>query len=421
MADGDVRVPQTAVLRNPEFLKLWIGQVISALGDSVAYMGLSFLILYRLGGSAIDVGKMMIAATIPTLVLGPVAGVFVDRWSRRRVMIVADVIRGLIYLAMPFATSLVWVYIGIFCASVMSRFFNPAKSAIVPSLVPPAELLAASGLNQTSGAVVSIVGPALGGALAGAFGPAAALGANAVSFFISGFLIAAIRIDERAGRSGSSATATGAPVRPLAAVLRQLADGLRFIGSQRVVRFYTAFFAMCMLCLGGINVLFVPFAKDVLGFNIQMIGLSESSQAVGGLIGAVVVTLIAGRMKPTRLIFGSVVVMGLLLAALGLNRAPLVALLLMAGIGAALSALNIPFSAEMLKLIPDAVRGRVWAAFGSATDGCSLISMAVLPAVATRTGLVPVITAVGIAVGLLGALATMADRRLSCRGVRSMG
>lgn len=167
--------------------------------------------------------------------------------------------------------------------------------------------------------------------------------------------------------------------------------------------------------------LFVPFAKDVLGFNIQMIGLSESSQAVGGLIGAVVVTLIAGRMKPTRLIFGSVVVMGLLLAALGLNRAPLVALLLMAGIGAALSALNIPFSAEMLKLIPDVVRGRVWAAFGSATDGCSLISMAVLPAVATRTGLVPVITAVGIAVGLLGALATMADRRLSCRGVRSMG
>lgn len=424
MADGDVRVPQTAVLRNPEFLKLWAGQVISALGDSVAYMGLSFLILYRLGGSAIDVGKMMIAATIPTLVLGPVAGVFVDRWSRRRVMIVADVIRGLIYLAVPFATSLAWVYIGIFCASIMSRFFYPAKSAIVPSLVASTDLMAASGLNQTSGAVVSIVGPALGGALAGTFGPGAALAANAVSFFISGILIAAIRINEPAGRVATAAlapVAAAAPDRSLAAVLRQLADGLRFLGSQRAVRFYTGFFAACMLCLGGINVLFVPFAKDVLGFSIQMIGLSESSQAVGGLIGAIVVTLIAARMKRARLIFGSVVAIGLLLAALGLNRAPLAALLLMAGIGAALSALNIPLSAELMKLIPDAVRGRVWAAFGAATDGCSLISMAVLPVVATRTGLVPVITAVGIAVGLLGALATMADHRLSCRGVRSMG
>lgn len=408
MASDAGASPQAAVLRNSEFLKLWIGQIISALGDSVAYMGLSFLILYRLGGSAIDVGKMMIAATIPTLVLGPVAGVFVDRWPRRRVMIVTDVVRGLIYLAMPFATSLAWVYIGIFCSSVMSRFFNPAKSAIVPSLVPPAELMAASGLNQTSGAVVSIIGPALGGALAGTFGPAAALGSNALSFFISGLLIAAIRVDERAGRGQLPApAATAAPDRSLAAVWRQLADGVRFIASSRAVRFYTGFFAACMLCLGGINVLFVPFAKDVLGFNIQMIGLSESSQAIGGLIGGIIVTLMAARIKPTRLIFGSVVVMGLLLAALGLSRAPLVALLLMAGIGIALSALNIPFSAEMMKLIPDAVRGRVWAAFGSATDGCSLISMAVLPVVATRVGLVPVITAVGIAVGLLGALAML--------------
>lgn len=407
MTNGDARVAQTAVLRNSEFLKLWVGQIISALGDSVAYMGLSFLILYRLGGTAVDVGKMMIAATIPTLFLGPLAGVFVDRWSRRRVMIAADVVRGLIYLAMPFASSLAWVYVGIFCASVMSRFFNPAKSAIVPSLVAPDELMAAAGLNQTSGAVVSIVGPALGGALAGAFGPGAALAANAISFFVSGLLIAVIRVDERAGRSGSAVPATGAPARPLAAVLRQLGDGLRFIGRQRVVRFYTGFFATCMLCLGGINVLFVPFAKDVLGFNIQMIGLSESSQAVGGLVGAVLVTLIAGRVRPAGLISGSVIAIGLLVAAFGLNRAPLPALLLVAGVGAALAALNIPFSAEMLKLIPDEVRGRVWAAFGAATDGCSLISMGVLPAIATRIGLVPVITAIGVAVGLLGAVATI--------------
>ncbi|MGE5559869.1 MAG: MFS transporter [Chloroflexota bacterium] len=415
MKSGFAASPQAAVLRNPRFLKLFTGQIISLLGDSVAYMGLSFLILYRLGGSALDVGKLMIAATIPTLVLGPIAGVFVDRWSRRRVMIVADVVRALIYAAMPLVSSLNLVYAGVFCASVMSRFFYPAKSAIIPNLVEPDQLMVASGLNQTSGSIVAILGPAVGGALAGTLGPGIALYANAASFLLSAILIAAIRLDEtHAGAATNQAAAdqTASARGGVGAIWRQLLQGFRFIAGNRAARFYTGMFALFMLCVGGVNVLFPPFAKDVLGMDIRMIGIADSAQAVGGLAGGIIVTVIATRFRPARMIFTSVVGTGIVLAAFGLNRSIPAAYALTAATGVLLSAVNIPFSGEMMRLIPNDLRGRVWAAFGSAVDGCSLISMGVMPAIAVAAGLPPVIVAMGLAVAGLGLIALALSGRV---------
>lgn len=392
--------PQFKVLTNREYLKLWLGQMISSLGDMIAYMGLTFLILYKLGGTAIDVGKMTIAASVPTLLLGPVAGVFVDRMSRRRVAIVADVVRGLIYLAMPFVTSLNLVYIGIFCASVMSRFFYPAKSALVPRLVGREEVVVAIGLNQTSGSLVAILGPAVGGALAAALGPSVTLYGNAVSFFISALLIAAIRVKEDRPQA--------APVGGnLTVVWRELVAGLRFIATSRPVLFVSATFAVAMLFIGGLNVLFVPFLKDVLGLGIRELGLTESAQAVGGLIGALAVTAVATRIRPRVLIFGSLVGTGAVLTLVAAARGFWVMAGLAALLGFLMAALNVPFNAELVRLVPDTMRGRVFGGFGSVTEGCALISMAVMPFISVRIGIIPVMAGAGVAIIINGLVALM--------------
>ncbi len=122
------------LLRQRNFSLLWFGQFISVIGDWVLFIALPFY-TYSLTGSVLATGAMFIVSTLPRLVLGSVAGVFVDRWDRKRTMIVADVLRVLLVAMLLFVRSRDWlwlIYASSFLESVVSQFFNPAKSAIIP-------------------------------------------------------------------------------------------------------------------------------------------------------------------------------------------------------------------------------------------------------------------------------------------------
>src|SRR5205807_6431818 len=126
-----------SALHRRNFALLWFGQLISLTGDWVLFIALPFYV-FALTGSALATGAMFIAETLPRLFLGSLAGVFVDRWNRRRTMIVADVSRALILLLLLLVRSrdLVWiVYVVAFAETSISQFFVPAKSAIIPSLL----------------------------------------------------------------------------------------------------------------------------------------------------------------------------------------------------------------------------------------------------------------------------------------------
>lgn len=105
------------VLRIRNFFYLWCGQVVSNLGDRFSYLALVFLIMWEWGGSALDVGFLMIFVSVPALLFGPIAGVFVDRWDRRRVMIVADILRGSLIFSLIFATKLFQACLVVFSCS----------------------------------------------------------------------------------------------------------------------------------------------------------------------------------------------------------------------------------------------------------------------------------------------------------------
>ena len=160
------------ILRQRNFFLLWVGQFISIIGDWVLFIALPFY-TYSLTGSVLATGAMFIISTLPRLVLGSVAGVFVDRWDRKRTMIVADVLRvGLIaMLLLVRSRDGLWlIYTSAFLESIVSQFFNPAKSAIIPLLVGENDLLPANSLNGLSDALTRLLGSALGGILMGWIG-----------------------------------------------------------------------------------------------------------------------------------------------------------------------------------------------------------------------------------------------------------
>src|SRR5512146_3196363 len=161
------------LFHNRNFVALWIGQTVSFLGDYFYFLAIPIMV-NQLTGSALMVGLSTISSALPMLLLGPVAGVFVDRWNRKTIMIVSDVLRGLLVLLCLLVRSpdQVWIYFLVgFLMSCVSRFFFPAQNAVLPLIVHDTQdLLLANGLMQAIMTVGLLAGPALAGFTIGLWG-----------------------------------------------------------------------------------------------------------------------------------------------------------------------------------------------------------------------------------------------------------
>ena len=173
-----------AVLRQRNFGLLWVGQNISMIGDWVLFVALPFYI-FALTGSTLATGIMFIVQTLPRLFFGSVAGVFVDRWNRKHTMVIVNLIQALILvpLFLLHSRDLIWIiYLCAFADSLVSQFFNPAQTAIIPMLVEEKDLLPANSLNSMSQELTRLVGPSLGGLLFGLLGIGSVVTLDLISF-----------------------------------------------------------------------------------------------------------------------------------------------------------------------------------------------------------------------------------------------
>src|SRR5512144_1452864 len=140
-----------AVFRNRAFTLLWSGQLVSTVGSALSSLAASILV-YRLTNSALSVGLMLMATAAPSLVVGLVAGVFVDRFDRRRIMIASDLLRAVLSLLIPFLAPLniAWLYILVALSSAVGQFFEPAHASVLPEVASDEELAAANSLMAIS-------------------------------------------------------------------------------------------------------------------------------------------------------------------------------------------------------------------------------------------------------------------------------
>ena len=302
-------------LRQRNFSLLWSAGLISMIGDWMLFIALPIYV-YKLTGSALATSTMFIAEMIPSLLLGSVAGVFVDRWDRKRIMVISNLLLalGLLPLLLVHSTAWLWVvYVVAFVESILTQFFTPAESALLPLLVSEEHLGSANSLNSLNKNIARLVGPPLGGIVAGLLGLPAITIADAASFLIAGGMIALIVMKPRLAQEGNEITSTAADQQhPLMKVWREWLEGLGLVKRERLVSIMFVLFAVTSLGEGVFGVLFVVFVYRILHGGALQLGWLMGAQAVGGLIGSVFVGYVIKALSPSRLIGISAVLFGLI-------------------------------------------------------------------------------------------------------------
>ena len=277
--------------RNRNFRLLWFGQLISQLGDWFNMVAV-YALLYELTHSATAVAAMMVVQYLPVALVGPMAGVIVDRHDRRRIMIAADVIRGVAMLGLLLADtpSTVWVaYAAIAVAVAATGFFEPARSATIPMLVDRKDIVTANALSTASWSAMLAIGASLGGLVTAMIGRDAAFLINSLSFFISAALIAGIRMPARQPSESHGG-------------FRDLLEGLAYMRSHPAVG-SVALVKGGWSIAGGALLLLTVFGERIFpigGSAAAGIGVLYAARGIGAAGGALLVNQIIGR-DPRRL------------------------------------------------------------------------------------------------------------------------
>jgi predicted MFS family arabinose efflux permease len=301
------------ILRQRNFALLWTGGLISLTGDWVLIVGLPVEI-YRRTGSTLATAGMVLAFLVPSIALGSVAGVFVDRWDRRRLMIVVDILLAIGLLPLMAVDSLgIWVaYVVLAVSSSLEQLFQPAEVALLPNLLEGGEdqLVTANALSGMNRHLSRIVGPAIGGVAVAAGGLTAITIIDAASFVIAALLITAIRT--KRSRPHREPPLEQAAVSAWERLAHEWREGLRVVVQHPVLRALLVFFVITRVGEGLTMTLFVPWTTDALHSDAAGYGWLLSTQAVGGLAGAVVIGRLGPRINPMQLLIGGALAFGLI-------------------------------------------------------------------------------------------------------------
>jgi MFS family permease len=374
-----------AALRHPDFRRLWIAHGVSQAGDSLTWLAL-VLTVNRLTGSAAMIATLSVLLTVPQLGLGLFAGVMADRWDRRRTMIVSDLARGALVLGFLLIRNPgdLWLLylLGLFQATV-GVFFNPARAALTPALVAPAELLGANSLLQTTQIVGGLIGTALAGVLvplAGSGWPAFVL--DAASFVVSAGCVAGIRSGGDAPARATAPSSEGGR-----GILRELLDGLSLVFRSRVLLAVLISFAVASLGTGAVSVLFVPFLVNTLHGPAASVALAKGAQVAGLLLGGAWAAR-SGRSRSSALLVGGGLV-GIGLATLLLGAAPnlvfVLPCLLLLGLFA--TPMQSATNAILQRRTPNSMLGRVESAVDTLLLAVMMVSMGWAGLLADRVGI----------------------------------
>ncbi|MCX7783668.1 MAG: MFS transporter [Meiothermus sp.] len=376
-------------LRHKGFRNLWLAQSISDFGDGLT--GLALLIMVnQLTGSTAALATMAIVLAIPQVTLGLVAGVYVDRLERKKIMLVSDSVRALLVLAFVFVDSVehLWIlYVLAFLQSAVGTFFGPARGAVIAQLLPKEALLAANSITQTSRIIAGMLGASAAGVLIGSFKvywPAFAI--DAATFVFSFVLVLLVQVPRLEG-SGQA---------PAGSVLGSLWEGLRTIGRSRILRGTLTGAGVMMLGLGAVNILFIPLLTNDLKVPTTLFGLVQAAQTAGMILAGGMVALLASRLKPTHMVSLGLMGMGLmvgLIAGVGQLWHVLVLLFFIGLLGAPVQA---GIGTLVQTSVDDRSRGRVGAALGAVIGSANLVSMALAGVLAGWMGVREVFVVAGI-------------------------
>lgn len=359
--------PYVRLALNGSFSALWAGQFISLLGDRLHQLAL-VAVVWISTGSEIASGLVFFAATLPNLVLGPIAGTLVDRWDRKEVLIVSDILRAAIVLLLPLAAmaNVVLVYPMIFVVTTISLFFRPARVAILPRIVEERDLLPANSALWVGETLADVIGYPLAGIFVLALGTAVPLAfwVDSATYVASAILLGAIVV--RAIKSGEirgepETGAAGAGDR--FQFIGELKSGWQFLRSESRLLANTIQAAIGQFTVGVSIALTPAYARSIAGTDEigweAIYGFLETGIGIGNLAGGFVIGLIGARFGRGRLVILGYAGFGLLLAFLAVTDNVGIAIGLAIGQGVANMVFVIPSQTLFQELTPPNLMGRV--------------------------------------------------------------
>ena len=306
------------LLINRAFGLLWIGGAISVIGDLIFDTTLVMWITLQLARqpdgtpqpwTALAITGLLVAVSLPTFLFGPLAGVFVDRWDKRRTMLAMDALRALFaallilatnILPLPFVPGgrlttteqLITVYACVVLAAIASQFFTPARIAMIGDVVPEAYRAQASGLTQTVSNLALLIGPGVAPILYVLVGPTWAITFNALSFLFSYLMLSLIRVPRTARAAEEHA--------PRGHFFREFADGVRQTFSNRVTSTLLVVLVLIMFGAGPLNALDILFALGTLHAPVALYGLLAVAMGITAVAGAILGSWLAPRIGLVR-------------------------------------------------------------------------------------------------------------------------
>jgi MFS transporter, DHA3 family, macrolide efflux protein len=409
MTDPRPAIGSRDVLRIPAFRRLFVAQAISDVGDGLTFLTL-LLLVNELTHSVAALAVMSIAVAVPAMTIGLVAGAYADRLDRRRIMLASDALRAIVVLGFTVVGTverLPILYVLAFVQASIGTFFSPARSALIPRVVPAEGLLAANSMSQISRVIAGLIGTGLAGVVVGLTGeiwPSFVI--DALTFIASVAIV--YGVGREAGRPDPEAAAAAGGIGS------SVGAGLRAIRASRMLLATVTGTATAMLGLGGVNVLFVPFLVNELHETPVWAGPLEAAQTLSMILAGATVAALAARLRPSTIVTGSL--FGVAVVIGGLAAVPNVGgmFVVLFAVGWFVTPLQAATTTILQTATVDAMRGRIAAAFQACMSTTTIVSTAVTGIVADVIGIRQVVAVAGIivALGAVGAgLLYAAERR----------
>lgn len=385
----------------PEFLKLWLGQTISEFGSRISRAGIPLIAVITLTATPNQMGLLTAAASVPVLLFGLFAGVWVDRLRRRPILITMDLARMALLLTIPAAAltghlTMTLLYVVMAALSVLGLVFQNAYHAYLPALVEREHVVTANSRLSTSESLAEIGGPALAGVLIQAISAPLAILFDALTFLVSAASTALIRKPEP----------TPQPRAEDSSVWQEIGAGVRVIAAHPVLRALALGIALRSFFGNFFGVLYDLYGIRDLGLTPAILGFTIAAGGVGALLGALLASRLQRRFGLGKTLIGALLVSGgnnLLIPLAGGAPAQAAAMLITAQIigDAAMMIYGINAISLQQIVVPNHLLGRANASVGFLAEGIAPIGAIAAGLLATALG-----TRATLLIAVIGILAT---------------
>jgi len=380
------------VLWNRPFTLLWLSQLVSNSGDYIFDVAIVWLVL-KTTGSPFYVGLVLAASLLPGVLVGPIAGVYIDKLNRRSLMLLGNAFQAAVSLgiALLYIAGLLpmWaLLILIFMLNAGALFVRPAVTAVIPVLVERTDLPAANGLISMSSSLNQFAGYGLGGLAVLFFGPTLPIYYDAATFVFAFAMVSLIAPARLATPGRDSQPRDGS-------FLSRFKEGVHYIASSRLLLEILVLALVVNFFGAGVGALFGPYASFTLHGDSSTYGILLAASALGLLVGSIVVAKVNMRSHVGQVLFGGIVAIGIVTMVMGAFAFLLVAIAMSALLGFFEGLVNVPLQVLIQSRVPGNLLGRVATSLGAMVTAATPISSAISGGVASSLSVAEVFVLYG--------------------------